>query len=283
MSAPAAAVPACATCGAPVPERFCGRCGERRLAADELRLRRFVGEGLEAVLNVDGRALRTVRALVARPGELTAAYVAGRRTPYLAPMQLFLACNVVFFLVQAVTQLNTLSTPLAVQLDAMPYRELLHPLVRARLEAGASPAALAARFDAAAGHLAASLVVLMVPGLAAASAALDRRPRRGFVAHLAFATHVYAWWLLLLTAIGLAAAGMAAAGGPLRALVVEDDALPTLVLVTASAAYLAAALRPFSGGSRLSRAARALALTAAMLVLLQLHRFVLFFVTWLTM
>lgn len=100
----------CPSCGQPRTTRYCGTCGERRLAPDELSFRRFLHSlgvellpGVEpdepgAVRRMGGRVYRTVYTLFRYPGHLAADYIAGRRRPYLKPVQVFLAVALVFFL-----------------------------------------------------------------------------------------------------------------------------------------------------------------------------------------
>ena len=76
---------------------------------DELSLNRFfrgLAEELvpglepesEGLRRAGGRVYRTVYTLFRWPGRLTADYIAGRRRPYLKPIQVYLAISVVFFL-----------------------------------------------------------------------------------------------------------------------------------------------------------------------------------------
>jgi hypothetical protein len=64
-------------------------------------------------VHVDGRILRSARELLLAPGALTAAHLAGRRQPYVAPFQLFLVMNLIFFITQSLTGLNILSVQLS--------------------------------------------------------------------------------------------------------------------------------------------------------------------------
>jgi hypothetical protein len=100
----------CPSCGHPHSTRYCGQCGERRAEPDELSFKRFLhalGEELlpgweaedgQPVRRAGGRIYRTVYTLFRHPGQLTADYVAGRRRPYMKPVQVFLVVAVIFFL-----------------------------------------------------------------------------------------------------------------------------------------------------------------------------------------
>lgn len=80
--------PMCLNCGAPLAGAYCTACGQRAidLAAPTWHI---VREVLTDATDLDGRVLRTVRALVS-PGRLTAEFLRGRRAPYIGPLKLFL-------------------------------------------------------------------------------------------------------------------------------------------------------------------------------------------------
>jgi|GEM_PF-3953806 len=96
----------CPTCGASVDARYCGRCGERMLEPRDHSLAAFLGEAFSTLTTLGNRFWRTLRG-IPRPGFLTAEYMAGRRRPYLGPLQLFLVFGVVFFVASPRLGLNT--------------------------------------------------------------------------------------------------------------------------------------------------------------------------------
>ena len=94
--APAAGAHACRNCGAPAPGNYCPNCGqETRLALPTFAT--FMREAAGRYVALDGRAWRTLYALVARPGFLTREYFAGRRRRYIRPARLFLVLYLVLF------------------------------------------------------------------------------------------------------------------------------------------------------------------------------------------
>jgi hypothetical protein len=86
-AAPAAG--ACPSCGTALAGAFCHACGEGNPAVEDRSLRHFFREVADE-FTLDSKVLRTVRLLVARPGELTLEYLRGRRRPYLGPLRLYL-------------------------------------------------------------------------------------------------------------------------------------------------------------------------------------------------
>jgi hypothetical protein len=85
----------CENCGQPAGPRFCGACGQS-LEHRRSPLLSLLRELLEEALSLDGRTIRTLRALV-HPGRLTRLYLDGKRAPFLAPLRLYLLASVVLF------------------------------------------------------------------------------------------------------------------------------------------------------------------------------------------
>jgi len=64
----------CPSCRGVVATAYCPDCGERPLRPQELTLHGLAGQAFEALTDVDGRLLRSVRVLVVYSGVLTVAY-----------------------------------------------------------------------------------------------------------------------------------------------------------------------------------------------------------------
>lgn len=222
----------CPTCGSDAVTPYCGNCGERRLAAGDLSLAHYVEAAAESVFSWDGRVVRTLASFVRRPGELTMAYLEGRRKPFLNPLQLFLLINVLFFLQQGITGWNTYSTPLGVHLTQSLYIDEAKALVRFRFDqlgisyAGADAQAYGQRFNAAVRLSAKSLVVLLVPFVTLLLATVRLgRPSRAVV-HVTAGFYVTAYLLALQTVVlpcltGLEVASVAL-GTPLDRYTIDD-------------------------------------------------------------
>lgn len=101
----------CANCGAPPAGEFCPACGQP--AGPPARaLREFLHDLLGGLLAFDGRIWRSLVPLFCRPGELTRAWILGRRASYTPPLRLFLFFSILLFLViSCETDVNSLLTP----------------------------------------------------------------------------------------------------------------------------------------------------------------------------
>jgi hypothetical protein len=80
----------CPSCGEALVGDYCHRCGEKRPEARDLSVRHFVVDAAQELTSLDTKLTRTLLALLFRPGRLTVEWVAGRRGPYLKPLNLCL-------------------------------------------------------------------------------------------------------------------------------------------------------------------------------------------------
>lgn len=84
----------CKNCQASLVGPYCHHCGQPAKSVV-----RFFGtlvvEFLRETISLDSRAIRTLLALLARPGHLTNAYLSGRRQRFVPPLRLFLFTSLV--------------------------------------------------------------------------------------------------------------------------------------------------------------------------------------------
>jgi hypothetical protein len=289
------AVTPCATCGAPLHGRYCSECGEKRVSEGDMTLRAFVHYAVEAITNADAKLYVTLRTLVTRPGLLTREFMAGRRMPYLGPLQLFLVCNVAFFLLlQTGFGVSTFTTDLVFHRQQPLYGDVANEMLRQRLGelpnragweamgawvAHATPEQqeFRARFNEASPRYANSMVILMVPLFALGTRLLRRRGL--FVRELVFSFHYYAIVLLLLIVWPLLSRGLIGIHRPLTPVLNTETAFAVVVLGTCGT-FLTLAFRVAHGDSRAAAFARAVVSLILMVVVLMLYRAILFFVVF---
>ena len=92
----------CANCHYEIndDDKFCPNCGQSTATLEEsfwVVLRSQLNE----LLDIDGRLARTVKVLLAHPGELSYAFNQGKRQFYTPPLRLYLAVSILFFLLLA--------------------------------------------------------------------------------------------------------------------------------------------------------------------------------------
>lgn len=91
-----AATRRCRNCGAAAPGNYCPHCGQETTVALPT-VPTLLREAAGRYLPLDGRLLRTLQALLFRPGYLTLEYLSGRRRRYVRPARLFFALSIVVF------------------------------------------------------------------------------------------------------------------------------------------------------------------------------------------
>jgi hypothetical protein len=269
----------CPSCRGVVATPYCPGCGERPLRPQELTLHGLAGQAFEALTDVDGRVLRSVRSLVAHPGALTVAYAEGRRKPFIGPVSLFLATNVLFFAVETLTKSTVFSAPLQAHLHAQPWTETAGPLVAARLQSlGTALETFAPRFDAAVATHARSLILLMALAFSPVQALVFRRSGRAFAVHAAFSLHLFAF-ILLAFCVGTAVPAAGMLGGGVRSTSENLDLVLTGALLAITAAYLYRAIGVVYGSRGRPRIAQTIVLTIATAAIVLGYRFALFLLT----
>jgi len=96
----------CPNCGTSLKGQFCHQCGQNQKGFDRFFLS-LVSEAFEDLISHDSRAIRTLFALLLRPGFLTLQYFKGRRAHYVQPLRLYFITSLVCFF--AISLQNTLS------------------------------------------------------------------------------------------------------------------------------------------------------------------------------
>lgn len=97
----------CKSCGNAVGGLYCTACGEKVLTPDDHTLKHYFGALLNAFTFADSKLWNTLKAVVLRPGELSAAYMDGRRVKYMRPVAFFFLANFIYFLAPVFETFNT--------------------------------------------------------------------------------------------------------------------------------------------------------------------------------
>jgi hypothetical protein len=271
----------CVTCGTPLHGRFCHACGERTLGRDEFRLRSFLAHSFNAVFDVDSRLFRSFRVLLTRPGLLTAEYIAGRRRPYLGPVQIFLIANLMFFAGLSVMDgISTFTTPLRYHASQIVYGDIAVELIARRGAPGTNAArAFEERFNETVPRYANSMVILLAPMLAALLALFLFRRRRPFVQHLVLSLHFLAFLLLVMLLFPLLVRA-AYAILPDQWVAGDNEMLLTTLLIVVFGFYLTRASRVAYGVGRLHAWLIGFGVALLFLPSLVLYRMILFFTVY---
>ena len=164
----------CPTCPAEHDTPFCPTCGEER--PGRLTLKELGKEAVEAALSLDGKLMRSLHALIVRPGTLTAAYVAGQRRAYVGPLTLFLAANALFFAVQSMSRTNIFATSLDGHLHHQDWSAVASAMTARHLAAKATTLAAYAPLFAASAFAEGAVVTLRMASQILAGPPITSRP-----------------------------------------------------------------------------------------------------------
>jgi hypothetical protein len=270
--------PVCPSCGGPQAGTFCEQCGEKRITTHDYSVVHFFEHALETFTHFDYRSLRALKLLALRPGELTRAYLSGRRKGFVGPLQMFVILNLVFALLGT----NAFRTPLRVQEHDPPFAALKRSMVARSIERrGIERQEFTREFDQNAGVQGKTWIFAMIPAYALILAMLYAFGRY-FFEHLVFATHFMAFVLLWdIVVVNSLRLGLRLAGTQLGSQAFDD--ISSLILLGGIIVYFFVALRRVYGDGKVAGLARALALGVALPPVLWSYRFLLFFVTLKTM
>ena len=250
-------LPSCENCGAELGGGYCSRCGQDSNGPPQTAVG-LVGFFISSLTGLESKAVRSFITLMTRPGRLSRAYVDGQRVRYSSPVQLYLWCTAMFFLVQTISpvvRLDAEARQVVSSLSAVSIGTALSPETLQRLEDQGTPVPVfAERFDAAVTAYFPILLIALVT--AAASLMAVQFWRETALKHAVFALHWAAFYFMLEVFRQL----LPRLGG----WVTPVSILTTLVAV----GYLYAAMRTVYRRGRIGTALRALLSIVAFAALL---------------
>ncbi len=88
----------CLNCGHIVEENFCPHCGQENIVVKEDALH-MVSHAIADYFHFEHKFFGTLKPLLLKPGQLTKAYVEGKRVSFIHPIRLYIFVSIVFFLI----------------------------------------------------------------------------------------------------------------------------------------------------------------------------------------
>jgi hypothetical protein len=210
----------CANCGAPLADRYCGRCGQDSHAS--LSLGHFLHEFVEGMFHVDSTLWRTLRALAIRPGLLTAHYLGGKRRSYSPPFRTYLVISIVYFILASILgpPSSQVGSPGGRDLQVSDCPQIVANLGwMRRFVPDPEAACVRALSDdqralsAALENLLPKVMFVVLPLVALVQLWIHRRQRPLYLENLVFVLHFQSFYYLVSTFALLLAAGVAALAG----------------------------------------------------------------------
>jgi len=179
---------ACTNCGNAQVDVYCAKCGEKQPNHHDLKVGHFAHELFHELFHLDSKVFRTLRDLMVRPGELTAAYFAGRKKRYIAPLRMFLTLFALTFIAYSSYK------PVAIySLDGLlsmdPKQSLQKPLEQAAAKRNIPFTELKTRIEHRWQKNMSLSSMLSILSVALVLKLLYVRHRRYLTEHLVFSTH----------------------------------------------------------------------------------------------
>jgi hypothetical protein len=258
LAAPDATAAACKNCGAELSGHYCSACGQANKDIDP-SLHDLAHEFIHEFAHLDGKIVATLKALVFRPGSLSAEFLAGRRARYIGPLRMYLTCSLLCFLVVAWNPgakhgaKVELKGQSKIELNAEIGSEgknsrLAKSLSEAASKASQNPELLGHAFRSNMSRV----MFIIVPLFALALRLAYRNRRRRYPAFVYFSLHFHAFAFLALTIYVLIGFTHLS----------TLDSLAGYALVIVLPGYLFMAMRRVFGGSRAKTALRIACLAA---------------------
>lgn len=195
----------CKNCNTNMQGLYCHICGEKKLTETDFHISRYVSSFISSLSNIDNKVLRTLKALLFKPGKLSADYFYGLRKPYLSPIQLFLIVTVIFFLFTP--EFDIFYVPAKwffVYLDPADTSFINLLVMDKMAELDLSRSELALKYNLAVKNSSKAFLFLGIPILALGSYLCRPKSIPQFGKHLIFATHnltFFIFWFFLLLLI----------------------------------------------------------------------------------
>ncbi|MCL6740604.1 DUF3667 domain-containing protein [Sphingomonas sp. RB56-2] len=267
------------TAARPAKPIFAPTAARSRFVPAILTLRDLVTKLGQSISSIDGKTVRSFKALLAAPGTLAVAYVRGQRRVYLSPLKVFFIANALFFAAQSATHTNILSSSLESHLNQQDWKSVARPMVARHLEAEQlTLAEYAPVFDTAVVFYAKTLIILMTLCFAPFLAVAFLSERRPIGVHIVFSLHLYAFVLLLFcVSLGLTELDLILGGKGLASSRV--DLVLSLFNLGACATYLYMAIGTAYGARGVSRIVKAAALACVVAAIVIGYRFLIFLIT----
>ena len=94
----------CLNCGHPldISDKFCPNCSQAN-STKKLSLKDFFDEFFSSLISYDSKLLKTLSALLLRPGKITQDYIDGKRVSYTNPFRFLLSLAIIYFLILGVS------------------------------------------------------------------------------------------------------------------------------------------------------------------------------------
>ncbi|MEM9895316.1 MAG: DUF3667 domain-containing protein [Bacteroidota bacterium] len=184
----------CLNCGETVTDAFCQRCGQRVRDNLDRSLGRLLGEFFGNIFFLDNRFLISIWFLVRYPGRMTTEFLEGKRKKFISPVTLFLFINLIYFLVNP---LSDYSLALYDQAYSQPYSSWTINWLEDKLqERGMSFQEYSSIYQNASDNISKSIMIINAPMIALVLYLITFRKRKYYFDSLIYSFHFFTLFML---------------------------------------------------------------------------------------
>ncbi|MCZ4408357.1 DUF3667 domain-containing protein [Cryomorphaceae bacterium 1068] len=186
----------CLNCGASIEGNFCSNCGQSMRDNSDRSVGRLFGEFFSSIFFLDNRLLISLWYSFAKPGQMTVEFLAGKRKKFISPISLFLLFNLVYFLVNP---LSDYSLSLYDQIYSQPYSEWTKEWAIAKIQnEGLDGNTYAVSYQKMSDTISKSILIINVPLVAFFVYLVAFKKRRFYYDSLIFTFHFFSLFLFSL-------------------------------------------------------------------------------------
>ena len=184
----------CLNCGAEFSGNFCNHCGQKAIENTDRSLFRLITEFFGNIFFLDNRFFISIRHLIGSPGKMTINYLDGRRKMYLSPVTLFLFFNLIYFVVNP---LSDYSLSAYDQVTLQPYSKISMQMLRNKLQRdNIEFEEYKVIYQNASDNISKSIMILNVPIIALFLYLMTFKKRRFYFDSLIFSFHFFSFFMV---------------------------------------------------------------------------------------
>lgn len=189
----------CLSCRSILSRRYCSSCGEKVVQDSDFSLSKIIGEGFNALTNLDNKLFRSVWILIFGPGFLSQEYIEGRRKKYMKPFQLYILSSVFLFILLGDFDIVLVPSKWFF-VERYEWGIQVMDLVRSKMLAlGMSFEEVKILYDTKVVHYSKIGIIILIPLLAVFSYLTGKKKMPQFGKHFIINIHNFCFILLLLT------------------------------------------------------------------------------------
>lgn len=188
----------CITCNSPLNGEYCYKCGEKTVSDKDYSLKNLLEQALDSFTHLDSKFFKSFYLLLFNPGYLSSAFIKGNRKPFMKPFQIFLICNIIFFIFLSNTDVFRKPSSWWQHIEREWTFSVAQTFKEKSISKNIPQNELAEIYDHQSTTLSKGLIVLFVPFITLLLSTLQYKNKMPFGKHLIFSVHLFSFYLLIM-------------------------------------------------------------------------------------